>query len=221
MTNHESIQLKNFSIGLPKIINYEKEKQMETGICKETVDEAMLTVDGFVGDGVADLKNHGGPDRAVCVYPFEHYAQWEKEFGTILPSSTFGENITVTHMLEADVCIGDIYQLGDAIIQVTQGRVPCSTINKRVGLPLLMKRMVETGFTGYLCRVLQEGKVRRDSKITLLEKHPKGISILFANEVYFKRPKDIEAMQSILSVEELAEEWKEYMTKRLTKLASI
>lgn len=218
MSNHDEVLLINFSIGLPKNMVYENEKQLETAICKEAVAEAFLTKDGFVGDGVADLKHHGGPDRAVCVYPFEHYALWEKEFATSLPNSTFGENITVTNMLEKDVCIGDIYRLGDAVIQITQGRVPCSTINKRVGLPLLMKKMVETGFTGYLCRVLQEGIVRSDSKITLIEKHPKAISVLFGNEVYFKRPKDSEAMKTLLSVEELAEEWKGYMTNRLAKL---
>lgn len=218
MIKHEEILLKNFSIGLPKKMTYENERQLETAICKESVHEAFLTKEGFLGDGVADLKHHGGPDRAVCVYPFEHYARWEKEFGVKLTDSTFGENITVTNMLESDVCIGDIYQLGDAVVQITQGRVPCSTINKRTGLPFLMKHMVATGLTGYFFRVLQEGKVRKDSQITLIEKHPQAISILFGNEVYFHRPKDVEAMQTLLSVEALAEEWKGYMSKRLAKL---
>ncbi|KGR77454.1 MOSC domain-containing protein [Ureibacillus sinduriensis] len=215
---HEEIILKAFTIGLPKKMTYENNRQVETGICKESVKEAFLTKEGFIGDGVADLKHHGGPDRAVCIYPYEHYAQWEKEFDTAMPNSAFGENITVTNMLESDVYIGDIYQLGEAIIQVTQGRVPCSTINKRTGLPTLMKRMVETGYTGYLCRVLQEGKVRNDSKITLIEKNPQGISVLFGNEIYFRRPKDVEAMQAILAVDALAQEWKGYMMKRLSKL---
>nr|WP_088291780.1 MOSC domain-containing protein [Ureibacillus sinduriensis] len=218
MMKHEEIILKAFTIGLPKKMTYENNRQVETGICKESVKEAFLTKEGFIGDGVADLKHHGGPDRAVCIYPYEHYAQWEKEFDTAMPNSAFGENITVTNMLESDVYIGDIYQLGEAIIQVTQGRVPCSTINKRTGLPTLMKRMVETGYTGYLCRVLQEGKVRNDSKITLIEKNPQGISVLFGNEIYFRRPKDVEAMQAILAVDALAQEWKGYMMKRLSKL---
>lgn len=220
MSNDNEFIVKNFSIGLPKVMTYENSKQIETAILKELVAEAFLTKDGFVGDGVADTKHHGGPDRAVCIYPYEHYALWEKEFGSPLPVSAFGENITVTNMLEADVYIGDIYQLGEAVIQITQGRVPCSTINKRAGLPLLMKKMVETGFTGYLCRVLQEGNVRSDSQLSLIKKHPKAISILWANEVYFKRQKDVEAMQSILSVEELADEWKGYMTNRLAKLTT-
>ena len=81
-------------------------------------------------------------------------------------------------MLEKDVYIGDIFLIGEAVIQITQGRIPCSTITKRTVL-LLLKRMVQTGFTGYLCRVLEEGSVRKDSNITLLESHPKtGIDSL-------------------------------------------
>ncbi|MDM5190137.1 MOSC domain-containing protein [Bacillus sp. DX4.1] len=212
------IELVHFSIGKPKQMQYGEEKEMTTGICKQLTEEAFLSKDGFRGDGVADLRFHGGPDRAVCVYPHEHYALWEQEFQTTLPSSTFGENITVTNMLEHDVFIGDTYQLGDAIIQVTQGRVPCSTISKRLSIPGILPRIVETGYTGYLCRVLQEGIVRKDSQIQLLERHPNQVSILFSNEVYFHRRKDKESIEKILAVPELAEVWYEQLTDRLTKL---
>lgn len=214
------IELKNLSIGLPKQMKYYNDQQVETAICKDTVEEAFLTKDGFVGDGVADLKHHGGPDRAVCVYSYEHYSFWENEFGETLPSGAFGENITVTNMLECEVHVGDIFRLGDAVIQITQGRVPCSTISKRVNNPQILKRIVETGYTGYLCRVLEEGTVRSDSEITLLERHPKEVSILFGNELYFHRPKDIEGIKTILEVDELADKWKEELVKRLGKLTS-
>ena len=219
--NKGSIELKNFSIGSPKLMKYDGGKEVNTGIRKETVEEAFLTKEGFHRDGVADLRFHGGPDRAVCVYPYEHYSQWEQEFGTPLPAATFGENLTVLNMLEADVHIGDIFRLGEAVIQITQGRIPCSTITKRTNLPLLLNRMVETGFTGYLSRVLEEGTVRRDSKITLIERHPKRVSILFANETYFHNPRDIEGIKKILDVSELAGEWKESLEKRLNKLTSL
>ncbi len=133
--------------------------EINTGIRKETVEEAFLTREGFRGDSVANLRFHGGPDRAVCVYPYEHYSRWAEEFERPLPASAFGENLTVSNMLEADVHIGDTFQLGEAVIQITQSRIPCSTITKRTNHPLLLKRMVETGFTGYLCRVLVEGKL--------------------------------------------------------------
>lgn len=215
-----SAELKNLSIGLPKKMKYGTDKEMDTGICKETIEEVFLTKDGFRGDGVADLRHHGGLDRAVCVYPHEHYSLWEQEFNKPLPSSAFGENITVTNMLEQNVHIGDIFRLGDAVIQITQGRIPCSTITKRTDMPPLLKRMVETGFTGYLCRVLEEGSVRKYSTITLVESHPKQVSILFANQIYFHHPKDIEGIKKVLDVQELAHDWRERLTKRLEQLTN-
>ncbi|AST89843.1 MULTISPECIES: MOSC domain-containing protein [Sutcliffiella] len=209
-----------FSIGKPKKMEYGDNKEIETGICKETVEDALLTKDGFIGDGVANTKFHGGPDRAVCVYPYEHYSLWEKEFGQKLPPSAFGENVTVTNMLEKDVHVGDVFQLGEAVIQITQGRIPCSTISKRNNNDPLLKRMVETGYTGYLCRVLQEGKVRKDSSITLLESHPKQLSVLFGNELYFHRPSDVEGMKRMLEVEEMAEVWKEKLRNRINAAMS-
>lgn len=212
------IEIKNFSIGLPKIMKYANDKEINTGICKQTTEKAYLKKDGFLGDGVADLRFHGGPDRAVCIYPYEHYSLWEREFEKPLPPSNFGENLTVTNMLEKEVHIGDIFRLGEAVIQITQGRVPCSTITKRTNNPFLLKRMIQTGFTGYLCRVLEEGLVRKDSKITLLDLHPKQVSILYGNEIYFHRQKDIEGIKKVLAVEELANEWKELLESRLSKL---
>ena len=200
------IELVHFSTGKPKQMKYGEDKEMITGICKDPTEEAFLSKDGFLGDDVADLKHHGGPDRAVCVYPYEHYALWEEEFQTTLPASTFGENITVTNMLERDVCIGDTYQLGEAIIQVTQARVPCSTISKRLGIPGILPRIVATGYTGYLCRVLQEGTVRKDSKITLLERPSNNVSVLFSNEIYFHNRKDKDGIEKILAVQELADD---------------
>ncbi|MGP7816742.1 MOSC domain-containing protein [Niallia sp. 01092] len=212
------IELMSFAIGLPKKMKYNLDKEMDTGICKEEVEQAFLDKEGFRGDGVADLRYHGGPDRAVCVYPYEHYLVWAKEFSSTLPLAAFGENLTVTNMLERDVCIGDVYQLGDAIIQITQGRVPCSTITKRTNIPGILKRIVETGHTGYLCRVIEEGTVRKDSKITLIEPHPKQVSILFSNQIYFHRQKDVEGIKKVLEVEELACEWRKQLTGRLEKL---
>lgn len=212
-----TIELKNFSIGLPKQIKYSDDKEMISGICKETVEEAFLSKEGFHGDGVADLRFHGGPDRAVCVYPYEHYTQWKEEFGEILPPSAFGENLTVSNMLEAEVYIGDIYRIGDAVIQVTQSRIPCSTITKRTNLPLLLKRMVETGHTGYLCRVLEEGVVKQDSEITLLERDTDQVSVLFSNQIYFHNSKDLKAVKKIIEVPALASEWKKSLIKKSNK----
>ncbi|MFJ7917666.1 MULTISPECIES: MOSC domain-containing protein [unclassified Lysinibacillus] len=207
------------AIGMPKELHYSNGRSMITGIEKRKVQEVYLSARGFEGDDVADKKHHGGPDRAVCLYPAEHYIQWEQELGKPLPTAAFGENLTVTNMLEADICIGDIYKIGDAVIQVTQGRVPCSTIDKYAEANILLKRLIETGYTGFLARVLEEGTICADSKIELVEKHPEGISVLHCNEVYFKN-KDALAMKRIQVVDALAEDWKQKLEKRVQLLQS-
>ncbi|WP_156290038.1 MOSC domain-containing protein [Oceanobacillus salinisoli] len=207
-----------FATGLPKKMKYGNGKEMNSGIQKSEIQEAFLTKDGFLGDGVADLKNHGGLDRAVCVYPFEHYKNWEKEFATSLAPAAFGENITVTNMLEHDVHVGDTFQLGNAVIQITQGRIPCSTINKRTNIPSLLKRLVETGYSGYLCRVLQEGNVRNDSSLQLIESPKTKVPVHEATMTVLHGHKDVRGMEKLLEVPELAEEWKEQLKKRMTKL---
>jgi len=203
---------------MPRSLKTVNGKDFVSAICKLAADEAFLSVDGFKGDGIADTKHHGGPDRAVCMYSDEHYALWEEQFSCTLSPSTFGENLTVGGMLEDNVCIGDIYQVGDAVIQVTQGRVPCSTISQRTGLTGLMKEMIKTGLTGYLCRVVKEGIVHSNSTITLLQRDPNNVSILYANEVYFQRPKDQDGLKRILAVDALADEWRDMLIKRLEKL---
>lgn len=215
MIELDTREIKYLSIGLPKPMTYDTDKEIVTGICKEAVEEVFLTKDGFQGDGVADLRFHGGPDRALCIYPYEHYSLWEQEFGQTLSPAAFGENLTLTNMLERDVNIGDIFQIGDAVVQVTQGRNPCSTISKRTNLPLLLKRIIDTGYTGYLCRVIEEGKIRSDSKITLLQQHPKQVSILFGNQVYFHALHDREGINKLLDLPELAIQWRDSLIKRV------
>jgi len=205
------------TVGMPKELVDSKGRSMITGIEKQRVQEVYLSSQGFEGDDVADKKHHGGPDRAVCLYPAEHYIQWEQELGKTLPVAAFGENLTVTNMLESDVCIGDIYKIGDAVIQITQGRIPCSTIDRYTEANTLLKRLIETGYTGFLARVLEEGTICADSTIELVEKHPARISVLYCNEVYFKN-NDAIAMKQIQAVDALAEDWKEKLEKRIQVL---
>ncbi|MGI2326271.1 MOSC domain-containing protein [Planococcus sp. YIM B11945] len=216
-----TIEIKNLAIGLPETMKYGEGKEMLTAIRKKQVEEVFLSKESFQGDQVADLKHHGGPDRAVCIYPYEHYARWENAFGKPLPNATFGENVTATNMLEEDVYIGNIYQLGEALIQVTQGRVPCHTIDRYVDMTPLMKAMIKTGFTGFMCRVLEEGSVRADAEIKLVEANPQKISVWYTNDVYFHRPKDVEGIKQILAVPELADEWRNKFETRLKKLKGI
>lgn len=190
-------------------------KKVESAIGKKGVHEAFLSRMTLQGDGVAATEFHGGADRVVCFYPVEHYSQWESEFGKVLHSPSFGENISAEGMEESNVYIGDIYRLGNAVVQVSQGRIPCSKISMNNEIERLLKRVVETGFSGYFFRVLEEGMVYADSDITLIERKQTSFSILDANKIYFNPKKDFEAIVELLKVNELAEDWKQQLNKFL------
>jgi MOSC domain-containing protein YiiM len=204
----------NLAVGKPKEYHWNNKKQL-SGIGKSTVQAFRVEKAGIVGDEVANPKFHGGPDRAVCLYPFEHYSYWEEVFQQKLIVPAFGENLTVTGMKEEQVCIGDIFKIGDTILQITQGRVPCVTISNYNEEQQLLKRVIETNLTGYFFRVLEEGTILFDSKITLLERHSKEISISFATQILFHQQEDKASIEKILTVDALAEDWRNRFLKLL------
>ena len=206
------------SVGKPKTVRNELGEELRSGIFKNQVTEGYLTKDGFENDGVADLKHHGGIDRAVCMYSVEHYWNWEKEFRMNFPVSAIGENLLVENMLEENIHIGDQFAIGEAIIEVTQGRVPCNTINKRTGIKNLMKRMIETGHTGYLCRVIKEGRITNTDRIERVFEHPEKITVSYAHSIYFYQRDSKEGIENVLKVNELADEWKVKLEKMLSKI---
>lgn len=201
-------------IGKPEILEWDG-KIEQTAIRKKSVAEAFLTKEGFHGDGVAATQFHGGPDRAVCFYPIEHYTQWEEEFGTSLQAPAFGENISTVDMTESNVYIGDKYRLGEALIQISQARIPCSKISKNTGISDLLKRVIEKGHTGYFFRVLESGKVYADSPIKLVDRTQDSFSVLKTNQLYFHDKNNVDSIRQLLEVEELAQVWKEELNKRI------
>lgn len=204
----------NLAVGKPKEYNWNDKKEL-SGIGKSTVQAFEVERTGIVGDDVANHKFHGGPDRVVCLYPFEHYAYWEEEFQKKLILPAFGENLTATGMTEEQVCIGDIYKIGDTILQITQGRVPCVTISNYNEEKQFLKKVIETNLTGYFFRVLEEGTIMFDSEVTLLEKHSKEISVSFATQILFHQKQDKVSIEKILTVDALSEEWKNRFLKLL------
>jgi MOSC domain-containing protein YiiM len=200
------------SKGTPKTLSF-KGTEYRSGISKEQVEKLEVTFDRVNGDDVENHEYHGGSERVICVYPYEHYSHWEKIYGSTLPKAAFGENLTPTGMLETNVCIGDVYQIGDAILQVSQGRFPCSTINKHTKINTLLSKIVEVGYTGYFFRVLQKGTIKSSSEINLLDKHTKQMSIATIHHTYFHNKKDLSQIENILSIDELSLEWKNRMLK--------
>ncbi|HFK1788737.1 TPA: MOSC domain-containing protein [Bacillus pacificus] len=209
-------QLLSLNIGLPKEVTYGG-KVIHTGINKKQVKEPVyLSFVKFNGDGQADLVHHGGVDKAVCVYTGDHYPYWEKELNQNLVYGAFGENITVSGMREEDVCIGDTFELGQAIVQVTQPRQPFFKLAKKYNIPKLPLYFQETGYTGFYFRVLKEGWVSSVDTLKRLQSDPKGVSIAFANCIMHKEKQNIEGVKRILEVNALSSSWRKSFEKRIS-----
>jgi MOSC domain-containing protein YiiM len=183
---------------------------------KPQQDSIFLHKTHFEGDGQGDLVHHGGFDQAVCVYPFEHYEKWNAELQLTNPLSipSFGENITPSGFLEDDVCIGDVFQMGNAVVQITQPRQPCSTLACILNRPDMIKKVVQTGRTGYYLRVLQEGFVRAGDEISRIEKHPSGITLTETNKIKYGFEKDPAKINRLIEVNELAEDMRQSLLKK-------
>ncbi len=146
---NSKLEIVSLNVGKPKVMN-NNGKEVLSGIYKTPVDKLLyLSKLNFEGDQQADLVHHGGVDKAICVYPFEHYSYWEKDLNLTLNYGAFGENLTVKGMTEDRVHIGDIFQLGSAIVQVSQPRQPCFKLAKRYNikdLPLRFHRFLLSCF---------------------------------------------------------------------------
>jgi len=200
--------VESLNLGLPKEEDFFG-KRIITGISKQPVSGMKkLGATGFECDGVGDLKHHGGGDKAVCVYSLDHYPYWEDLLKMKLPPAAFGENLSVSDLHEDDICIGDIFQLGTALVQVSQPRQPCSTLAARYGRNDLIKLVVDSGRTGFYLRVLEEGLVEKGSELALTERDQAGITVSFANRIYHKDRKNCTGIKKVLAVAALSASWR-------------
>lgn len=152
-----------------------------SGILKhEQSGPVWLGREGLAGDAQADRRAHGGPDKALHQYPVEHYARLAAAFPAAaapLVRGSIGENLSVPGWNETAVCIGDVFRLGQARIQVTQPRAPCWKINRRYGVDGIAQLIAAEGLTGWYFRVLDEGEVTPGCAFTLLSRDDGAISV--------------------------------------------
>lgn len=211
----ETIKVLSLNVGKPKETDFRK-KSVLTGFFKEPVHEAVfLSSVNFIGDGQGDLVHHGGVHKAVCVYPFAHYSYWERALDRPLSYGAFGENLTISGITEQDVCIGDSFQLGEAIVQVSQPRQPCfklGLVYERKDMPLLVQ---DTGYTGFYLRVLQEGMVSPEDKLVPLTRQAQAITVAEANRLMHHDKQDLVGVRRLLEVEELSPSWRKTFEKRM------
>lgn len=189
-----------------------------TAMEKQSVDgDIMLTQLGLVGDEQAESKFHGGVDRALCHYPNEHYDYWKNiypDLAQVFKASSFGENISTQGMIEYNVYIGDIYQWGDAIIQVTQPRSPCAKLNRLTKQENFSLTMQNSGRMGWLYRVIKTGMVSSDAPLTLLQRCG-DISVREASAIAFHSGYNKRDTLRLLNSTGLSMSWTATMLKRL------
>lgn len=196
-----------------------------SGIDKRPVDRPLrLGPQGFEGDEQADRRVHGGPEKAVHHYPFDHHAAWARDLAGLLPQvshprldapGAFGENISTRGMTEADVAVGDVFRLGTALVQVSQGRQPCWKLSRRFGVADMARRVQDSGRTGWYYRVLEPGVAAPGDRMLLLDRLAPEWSLARLWRALYVDRMNLAELQGIATLEVLAEGWRRYAIRRL------
>jgi MOSC domain-containing protein YiiM len=198
-----------------KILPYEGGR----AIAKRQVDGALqLALLGLEGDEQAEKSYHGGPDRALCHYPREHYDYWREEFPAQAEqfcAPAFGENISTLGLTEHNVFMGDIYRWGETLIQVTQPRSPCYKLNFHFDIENISLLMQDSGRCGWLYRVVSGGKISGDQPLALVTRSSE-VSVAEAISIAWHLPFDEEQYRRLLAVAGLSASWNKTMLTRIT-----
>lgn len=210
------MKLISVNVGLPREVEW-RGRKVTTSIWKAPtkgrVTVRQLSIDG---DKQSDLTAHGGPDKAVYVYPSEHYAFWRSELPDMeLTWGAFGENFTTEGLIESEVTIGDRIQIGSAEFQVTQPRMPCFKLGIRFGRDDMIKRFLRSGRTGFYLSVLREGEVGAGDPIAFAERGEGGLSVADVTSLYARDADNQPLLRRAADAEALPESWREYFRKRL------
>ncbi|HVA23684.1 MAG TPA: MOSC domain-containing protein [Chloroflexota bacterium] len=218
----QQVTLISVNVGQPGVIGSYRGRPVISAIGKQPVTVASLHLDSLnlEGDRQADLHVHGGADKAVYAYPSEHIREWALELGQDLGPASFGENLTTAGVLEGNVCIGDVWAWGEALLQVSQPRQPCyklATYRARNDLP---KKLVAAGRTGWYFRVLRPGQVPVRGPIEIVERDPAGISVLAVHQARILGLGAPEDWRIMAALPALTASWREDMARRLASVSS-
>lgn len=215
------MKLMSVNVGMPTQVEING-NQVKTGIYKTPqTGKVWLGKTNLAGDGQADLTVHGGEFQAAYSYPVEHYSYWEKTLGkSQLPYGTFGENFTVSGMLEDEVYVGDTFAIGEAIVEATMPRIPCFKFGHRIGQPDILAKFLASGRSGFYHRVIQEGYVQAGDKIERLSHDANSITIRRALGLQKLEEGDMEAIQHALAIQQLPPLLRQVYQQRLSLLSA-
>lgn len=208
----------SLNVGLPRLV-LRNDEPVSTGIFKEPVDgRVRLKTLNFDGDRQADLSVHGGPYKAVYLYPSEHYEFWKQELPDMsLPWGMFGENLTTTGLFETEVHIGDRFRIGTAELMVTQPRMPCYKLGIRFGRTDIIKRFLISERTGFYFSVLKEGEVGVGDEFVPFEKNTSGVRVVDVTRLYSSEKENVDLMRRAIATEALPDSWRQYFLKRIQR----
>ena len=170
---------------------------------------------GFESDGVGDSRIHGGKDMAVCAYCVDHFSYWEEKYQRKILPGSFGENLSVSGMSEEIINIGDIFEVGQTQLEVSQARQPCHKLNKIFNDQSMACDIKKTGFSGYYLRVLKPGLIQPGTSIKRI--HEGSYSIEKANALLRKGGANIAYMKELIDLPALSDGWRAMFQKRVEK----
>lgn len=220
-----SILLKQVFVGLPKTVGYKAaenpmEREWTSAIFKNPVQGPVwVGKTGLTGDGQWDTEHHGGPEKAVFAYAFENYPYWQKELGiSEITSGAMGENLVMEKITEETISIGDTFQIGEAVVQVSQPRQPCWKPARRFKVKNLALLLQNTGRTGWYFRVLTEGIVEEGQTFTLVDRSYPQWTIQKCNHVIHAKQQNFEEIRELSKCELLAPSMRATLAKRVEML---
>ncbi len=196
-------------------------RTVKTGIFKDAIrGRVAVRRLNLNGDKQADLSVHGGLDKAVYLYPAEHYAYWQEEYpGMQLPWGMFGENLTTEGMLEDEVSIGDQFRVGSVELMVTQPRLPCYKLGIRFGRDDIIKRFMAAGRPGFYLRVLQEGEVGAGDTIERISRDDGEVTVSDVFRLIGKDRDDTETLRRAVQVKTLPDSLRSHFLNNLERQA--
>lgn len=205
--------------------------EVVSGIAKQPVSGSVTAEkDGFVTDAQGDLRAHGGSEKAIHHYPIDHYPFWKQQLGghqLLDTAGAFGENFSTSSIVETDVYLGDIFEAGSAILQISQGRQPCWRLDLRFGIKGVSRIMQQTVKTGWYYRVLEPGQIEPGDKLKLVDRVCETWSVERILKLMFRSyPRETETSQKIdwvtevLAMPFLSARWRVNLEERLSQLQS-
>ncbi len=206
----------SLNVGLPREIVY-KDRSIVTGIFKEPVEGRVrarkLNLDG---DRQADLRVHGGAEKAIYVYPSEHYDFWRDQLPDMkLPWGMFGENFTVEGLNEKEVNIGDRFRINTALFMVTQPRMPCYKLAAKFERDDMIKRFLRSKRSGFYLSVIEEGEVGAGDAIELVSRDENDITVTNIIQLYVSEGKNPGLLRRAAALEALPAGWRDYFLNRI------